>query len=176
MFINMKCKVCFIDLTTENARKRKGVPSGYRPLCKSCRNAYERPLSRGRIRWDKRAPLVPCGYCKSPCKKRGKLIACSLKCRLLQYIKICPLSGCWIWQGTIKRDGYGTLDVDYKIKRAHRLSYEIFKGPIPENMFVCHSCDNPPCVNPEHLWIGDNQDNQIDSVLKKRNRYAKQDR
>lgn len=176
MNLGIKCKKCLTDLTMNNARKRLGVPSGYRPLCKPCRNAYERQMNKGKIRWDKRAPLVPCGHCKTPCARRGKMAACSLKCRFMQYVKINSKTLCWEWQGIIKRDGYGILYIDKKGVRAHRVSYDMFKSNKCNDMYVCHSCDITYCVNPEHLWLGTNQDNQMDSVMKKRNRHAKDKR
>lgn len=81
--------------------------------------------------------------------------------------KILP-SGCWEWQGTKNFYGYGVLTIDGQEKRAHRVSYERTKGPIPEGMVILHSCDNPPCVNPDHLSIGTRFDNRLDAAKKNR--------
>lgn len=79
---------------------------------------------------------------------------------------------CWEWHGTLSehRPGfkYGRLRFQNKNYDAHRVSYTLHKGPIPAGMFVCHSCDNPPCVNPAHLWLGTLQDNHKDAELKGR--------
>ena len=79
-------------------------------------------------------------------------------------------SGCHIYTGRKNVHGYGSLP---SIKKngnvmAHRFSYEIYKGPIPLGMIVCHSCDNPPCVNPDHLWLGTCKDNNEDRAIKGR--------
>lgn len=75
-------------------------------------------------------------------------------------------SGCWEWNGVRSPKGYGVakvLGVRHKLIRAHRLSYQLHKGPIPAGMLVLHSCDNPPCVNPDHLRIGTSIDNMSDA-------------
>lgn len=79
-------------------------------------------------------------------------------------------SGCWVWSGPVSKDGYGIFreSSDIKSMAAHRASYRIFRGKIKEGMFICHKCDNPPCVNPDHLYVGTPQDNSNDMV--KRNR------
>ena len=79
-----------------------------------------------------------------------------------------PNSGCWLWLSACTSQGYGTLSTGMKWRLAHRLSYEVFVGPIPEGLVVRHSCDNPPCVNPEHLLIGTNKDNMQDAVARGR--------
>src|SRR5688500_5314179 len=59
-------------------------------------------------------------------------------------------TGCWLWTGTIGDGGYGYFSIGYsRFYRAHRVSYLLFKGAIPEGLFVLHSCDNPPCVSPD---------------------------
>lgn len=77
-------------------------------------------------------------------------------------------SGCWIWTACLGNKSYGLFKLDGKHQRAHRLSYQCFKGEIPDEMLVCHTCDNPTCVNPAHLWVGTNDDNMNDKVKKGR--------
>jgi hypothetical protein len=75
---------------------------------------------------------------------------------------------CWNWKGAISSHGYGSFIVDKKNKMPHRISYELFKGQIPEGLYVCHSCDNIKCVNPDHLFVGTQKDNMKDCINKKR--------
>lgn len=77
-------------------------------------------------------------------------------------------SGCWQWTAHADKNGYGVLPGDKKNIRAHRLSYEIHVGQIPKELFVCHRCDNPGCVNPDHLFLGTAKDNNQDSLKKGR--------
>lgn len=72
---------------------------------------------------------------------------------------------CWIWQGGRDTSGYGKLTPD---SRAHRISWELNVGPVPEGLWVLHRCDNPPCVRPDHLFLGTLQDNVADMVSKGR--------
>lgn len=70
-------------------------------------------------------------------------------------------NGCWLWNGA-RRGKYGLFRFDNKIQSAHRVSYILHKGNIPDNMVIRHICDNPLCVNPDHLEIGTYQDNYDD--------------
>lgn len=84
-----------------------------------------------------------------------------------------PNSGCWLWAGAIAATGYGVVAVNGKNKRAHRLSYEAANNALlPSTVVVCHRCDTPSCVNPEHLFAGSQADNVRDCLLKDRRRGA----
>lgn len=82
-----------------------------------------------------------------------------------KYIK-CP--DCWIWIGAKNGKGYGSTWIGNKVALAHRAMFEVHNGPIPPGMLVCHRCDNPACINPEHLFLGTNSDNLQDSKRKGR--------
>jgi hypothetical protein len=75
---------------------------------------------------------------------------------------------CIIWKGRLDRKGYGTLSVKSIKMKAHRFSYQKYIGEISEGLCVCHSCDNPSCVNPKHLWLGTSQENIMDKISKGR--------
>ena len=75
---------------------------------------------------------------------------------------------CWLWTRAKNGKGYGIVRTYRRLRRAHRVAYELRNGPIPDGLFCCHSCDNPGCINPDHLWLGDNAANVADKVAKGR--------
>jgi hypothetical protein len=82
--------------------------------------------------------------------------------------KVEKTESCWEWKGTINRRGYGRMRHKGVNTHAHRVSYKLYRGEIPRDMLVCHKCDNPSCVNPEHLFIGSHKDNMEDRQTKQR--------
>lgn len=96
---------------------------------------------------------------------------------LSQRTSICE-NGCWLWTKGKDRDGYGQCQSalcarQLKVTRAHQLAWATINGLIPSGMFVCHRCDNPSCINPEHLFIGTALDNNQDMIRKGRSRPGK---
>lgn len=95
-----------------------------------------------------------------------------MKERLTQKSALNPETGCLEWMGFRNKKGYGMITVriedKYRTCLVHRLSYTEYVGQIPEGMFVCHKCDNPRCIKPDHLFIGTNLDNTRDRESKKR--------
>lgn len=88
--------------------------------------------------------------------------------RFYKRVNMDNLDGCWEWEGARTPAGYGRITVNNRYMYAHRLSYILHNDEIPKGLYVCHSCDNPPCVNPKHLWLGTARDNKWDSVNKGR--------
>lgn len=84
------------------------------------------------------------------------------------WAKVSKTDNCWFWVGQISNTGYGRIDGREKPLAAHRISWELHYGLIPENCHVLHRCDNKKCVNPEHLFLGDQRDNNNDKMSKER--------
>ena len=99
--------------------------------------------------------------------------------RFDQYVYPDPNSGCFIWAGGSDRRGYGKFTYGSRVDGsrqqvlAHRYAYERVHGPVPAKLHICHKCDTPCCVNPEHLFLGTNADNLRDMSAKCRGRKSR---
>ena len=87
-----------------------------------------------------------------------------------------PNSGCLLWTGSVMGIGYGKVSWNGRQHPAHRMAWAQAHGPIPDGMFVCHRCDVPLCINPDHLFIGTHKDNMADKKSKSRgrNQYSRE--
>jgi Na+-translocating ferredoxin:NAD+ oxidoreductase RnfC subunit len=81
--------------------------------------------------------------------------------------------GCWLWEGSLRGKGYGGYKENGKMHIASRVSYELYKEPIPQGVLVCHKCNTPSCVNPSHLYLGTYSDNTQQAVEEGRQFVAK---
>lgn len=102
---------------------------------------------------------------KRPYKKREVE---PLQTRIERGVMLLAECGCWIWERHVDDIGYGTIRVEGSMMKAHRASWTAFKGPIPTGEKVLHKCDVRCCVNPDHLFLGDQIDNMRDMIRKGR--------
>ena len=106
-------------------------------------------------------------YCSKQCEVDSRASrAIPINQRFWKHVQ--KTHSCWVWTGTKDRKGYGRINSNGSPMLSHRLSWEIHFGPIPDGLNVLHRCDNPPCCNPEHLFLGDNAENMQDCSRKGR--------
>jgi hypothetical protein len=148
---------------TANARRAAQIAEAKKKIsiCKKCNKEFRyKPCDQPGI------------YCSIICKRKGsKLTDVTKKERMKMYYErdVIRQNNCWDWNGMIYNTGYASIPQGRnKTILAHRASWLIHFGDIPQNMFVLHKCDNPPCTNPKHLFLGTAKDNSIDMIKKGR--------
>lgn len=144
----MICCKCKTEQSDENFVTRKDCKRGRSYICKSCTS-------------EKREST----FVNKP--RKVMTVNDSLR-RLFYKFKMGEPDECWEWIAARDQDGYGLTDILGRSRRATRIIYQIVNGDIPEGIFVCHKCDHPWCVNPNHLFLGTPLDNMLDKVAKGR--------
>jgi hypothetical protein len=116
-------------------------------------------------------------YCSKGClaEDKRRLAAERLETRFWAKVDQRGPDECWPWAGAKTRPwGYGRININGKVEHANRVAYTLARGAIPADKIVCHSCDNPGCCNPNHLWLGTHRENAEDRDAKGRRRLAPQ--
>lgn len=135
--------------------------------------------------WNKYLEPRPCEHCRTPFQpKSNRVKFCCRACKgaasrceegaltdadiAAFWALVSNSDGCWLWSGTVGLNSYGCIQINNRKWLAHRLSYLLTRGDLPDDLHICHRCDNPRCVNPEHLFPGTDRDNAHDRMAKGR--------
>lgn len=144
-------------------------PSGDHKSCGYCTTTILRKVDHTDDLWSQKK------FCSGVCYQKGNAVPADVRFwrRVSKDPGHGPNGDCWVWTGWVDREGYGKfMRSERSSTGAHRFAYEDTYGVIPDGYFVCHRCDTPACVRPDHLFLGTNQENVSDMVAKKRHRFG----
>lgn len=173
------CTKCQKVLPVEDFHIHKANKDGHHSRCKACRAKYRNSLAqkaRDQKYWAKNGNRLLAEQKAIRAAKRGPRpvgpwyeVLADLSDRLVGQLHLDP-DGCWLFQGSLTDRGYGRVRFtpNGPYTRLHRYSYEQVNGPIPDGMHVLHKCDVRNCCNPDHLFLGDQDDNMQDMIQKGR--------
>lgn len=131
--------------------------------CANCGSEFSERRSDSELQWSKRS------FCSLSCANKKKFEKTPIETRYWRHVVKRSGNKCWSWIGASDRHGYGALnDGNGTPKKAHRISWEIHFGAIPDGLGVLHKCDNPECSNPDHLFLGTQKHNALDMSNKGR--------
>jgi hypothetical protein len=128
-------------------------------VCQQCGQKYSSKPGRNKF------------FCSITCSNKGKGIERQkivTRDNVMQWVTVDPATGCWNWNAGKNQFGYGMKAQNGKKQVAHRLVYSLLRGEPPKHLYGCHTCDNPSCCNPDHIFFGTCQDNMNDAKEKER--------
>lgn len=138
-----------------HSNRRRGP---WNRVCPRCGVTFEVPHERHRKT-----------YCSRHCGRAAAEVSRHVPIANRFWSKVDKSGDCWLWTGHRLKNGYGQFSLTTtRPVKAHRFAWELAHGPIPGGMMVCHHCDNPPCVRPDHLFLGTAKDNTQDAIRKGR--------
>jgi HNH endonuclease len=158
-----RCRTCGEALPLESFVRDASKPSGLASRCKACHRAAgaaRYAAHRGAINRRVSARRRLARAAARPARRAARFWA-----------KVDTSGGpdaCWPWTGSVNAKGYGRVRRGDTLSTAHRMAWGLTSGPLPAGLSLCHTCDNPPCCNPAHLFLGTNADNTADMVGKGR--------